>query len=87
MLQVSTESTFADGYGMGIVGISRRYVADIHFSPCRYCYRYVESRNSDTTMKEETCLSIRNHIFDLMVTCKPRTGATKHMLPDSRKYN
>jgi hypothetical protein len=71
MVQVSTHGAFADGYGMGIVGISRRDVADIHFSPCRHRNRHMESRNSDTTMNEEKRLSIGNHIFVLMMTCKP----------------
>jgi hypothetical protein len=63
MVQMSTKSIFADCYGMNIIGISRRYVADIHFSLCRYCTKYIESRSSDTTMNEKKCPSIRNHIF------------------------
>jgi hypothetical protein len=53
MVQMSTKRIFADCYGMSIIGISRRYVADIHFSTFRYCTRHMESRYSDTTMNEE----------------------------------
>jgi hypothetical protein len=38
MVQMGANSIFADGYGMRIVGISRRYVADVHFGPLR-CWR------------------------------------------------
>jgi hypothetical protein len=62
MVQMSTNSIFADGYGMSISGISRRYVADIHFRPLRYCARYMESRKSDTTM---------NDVFLFVIICKP----------------
>ena len=71
MVQMSTKSILADCYGMSIVGISRRYVADIHFLGLfRYCTRYTESRNSDTTMNENKCRSTRSHIFLFMITCK-----------------
>jgi hypothetical protein len=71
MVQMSTQRIFADGYRMSIIGVSRRYVADIHFSAFGYCTRHMESRNSDTTMNEEQYRSIRNHIFLLMMTTKP----------------
>jgi hypothetical protein len=71
MVQMSTNSIFADGYGMSISGISRRYVADIHFRLLRYCARYMESRNCDTTMNEKKCLSLRNHVFLFVIKCKP----------------
>ena len=70
MVQMSSKSILADCYRMSIVGISRRYVADFHFSLFCYCTRYIESRNSDTTMNENKCLSTRNHIFLFMITCK-----------------
>jgi hypothetical protein len=56
---------------MSIIGVSRRYVADIHFSAFGYCTGHMESRHSDTTMNEEQYRSMRNHIFLLMMTIKP----------------
>jgi hypothetical protein len=67
---MSGNGIFADGYGVRIVRISRRYVADIHFGPCRECARYMECRDSDTTMNEEKCFSIGNHNFVLMMSSK-----------------
>jgi len=42
MVQMRTKRMFADGYGMDIFGISRRYVADIYFRFLRYCTRYIK---------------------------------------------
>ena len=68
MVQMSTERIFADGYGMSIIGISRRYVADIHFGLSRCCARYKEPRNSEITMGEKKRSSNGNHIF-LLIEC------------------
>ena len=70
MVQMSTKRIFADGYGMGIFGISRRYVADIYFRFLRYCTRYIKPHESDTTMCEKKYLPFRNHIFLFRITCK-----------------
>lgn len=73
MVQMSTKSILADCYGMSIVGISRRYVADLHFfglfrlSLFRYRTRHMESRDSDTTMNKKKCSSPRSHIFLFMI--------------------
>jgi hypothetical protein len=37
MVQMNNQRVFADCYGMSIIRISRRYVADIYFRLCRYC--------------------------------------------------
>jgi 1-acyl-sn-glycerol-3-phosphate acyltransferase len=62
MLQMSSKRILADGYGVGVIGIARRYVADIHLGPLRQCGRQVETRNSDTTVNEKKCLSVGNHV-------------------------
>ena len=89
MVQMRTESVLADCYGVSIVGIPRRYVADIHFSHFslfRYCTRYTESRNSDTTMNENKCHSTRSHLFLFMITCKasPNQADRKSNPSDAR---
>ena len=79
MVQMSTKSVLADRYGMSIVGIPRRYVADIHFSHFslfRYCTRYIESRDSDTAMNENKC-STKSHIF-LFTDISHLTLAQRH---------
>ncbi len=63
MVQMSTNRIFADGYGMGIFGISRRYVADIDFSFLRDCTRCIKPHESNTTMCEKKYLPFRNHVF------------------------
>jgi hypothetical protein len=68
MVEMSTNRIFADGYGMGIVGISRRDMADIHFGLSRYRTSYMKSGNSNATVDEGKYLSVRNHICLLMIT-------------------
>jgi len=53
VVQMRFKRINADGDGMCIIGISRRNVADIHLGPLRHCSRYMEPRDSDTTMKEK----------------------------------
>ena len=68
MVQMSAKSVLADCNGMSIVGIPRRYVADIHFlSLFRFCTRRVGSRNPDTTRNNNKCRSTRIHLFLFLV--------------------
>jgi hypothetical protein len=89
MLQMSTECIFADSYGMSIVGISRRFVAYIQFSLFRHCTKYIESRKSNTTTNQKKCLSIRNHIFLVLIAWAVaphrRTGSITRQLWGSRR--